>query len=106
MAYSIVGTYTSKPEENQLIYHSIAHNDYLSAVQAAQHHSEGQTMVVVRVPKHDQVALSTALEAGASAIIIPHCESAKEVHDFIKETYFRKQLSNSCQTPVLFLFAS
>lgn len=52
-------------------------------------------MAVVRVPKHDETALSTALEAGASAIIIPHCESAEEVRTFMKETYFRKSLSGS-----------
>lgn len=98
MAYSIVGHFTSKLKDNQLRYYSSAHCVYLSSVQAAQHHSEGQTLVVVRVPKDDRVALSTALEAGASAIIIPHCESAKEVQDFIQETYFRKQLCKLCQT--------
>ncbi|KAL3420405.1 aldolase citrate lyase family protein [Phlyctema vagabunda] len=58
------------------------------AVQAVQHHSEGHTVAVVRVPKHDETALSTALEAGAAAIIIPHCESAEEVRAFVRETYF------------------
>ncbi|ORY67554.1 Pyruvate/Phosphoenolpyruvate kinase-like domain-containing protein [Pseudomassariella vexata] len=58
------------------------------AIHAAQHHSEGKTMVVVRVPKHDETCLSTALDAGASGIVIPHTESAQEVKDFIKEVYY------------------
>lgn len=61
-----------------------------SAIHAAQHHSEGKTMVVVRVPKHDEVSLSTALDAGAAGIVIPHVESADEVRHFIKECYYRK----------------
>lgn len=59
------------------------------AVHAAQHHSEGHSMVVVRVPKHDEISLTTALDAGAAGIIIPHCESAEEVEAFKKETFFR-----------------
>jgi len=47
-------------------------------------------MVVVRVPKHDEVSLSTALDAGAAGIVIPHCESAAEVKKIIKEIYYRK----------------
>jgi 4-hydroxy-2-oxoheptanedioate aldolase len=45
-------------------------------------------MVIVRVPKHDELSLTTALDAGAAGIIIPHCESAEEVKSFIKEAYF------------------
>src|ERR1700733_13918793 len=56
-----------------------------SAIHAAQHHSEGKSMVIVRVPKHDEISLTTALDAGASGIIIPHSESAEEVAAFIKE---------------------
>lgn len=58
------------------------------AIHAAQHHSEGHSMVVVRVPKHDEISLTTALDAGAAGIIIPHCESAQEVKDFIQEMYY------------------
>ncbi|KAF1842434.1 Macrophomate synthase [Cucurbitaria berberidis CBS 394.84] len=58
------------------------------AIHAAQHHSEGKSMVIVRVPKHDEVSLTTALDAGAAGIIIPHCESAQEVKKFIKEMYY------------------
>ncbi len=47
-------------------------------------------MVVVRVPKHDEVSLSTALDAGAAGIVIPHCESAQEVKDLLNEIYYRK----------------
>lgn len=60
-----------------------------SAIHAAQHHSEGATMVIVRVPKEDEVALTTALDAGASGIIIPHCESREEVEEFMKKIYYR-----------------
>jgi 4-hydroxy-2-oxoheptanedioate aldolase len=45
-------------------------------------------MVIVRVPKHDELSLTTALDAGAAGIIIPHCESAEDVKRFIKECYF------------------
>ncbi|PTB45406.1 hypothetical protein M441DRAFT_54465 [Trichoderma asperellum CBS 433.97] len=58
------------------------------AIQAAQHHSEGETLVIVRVPKEDEIALSTALDAGASGIIIPHCESKEEVEEFMKKMYY------------------
>lgn len=49
-------------------------------------------MVIVRVPKHDTVSLSTALDAGAAGIVIPHVESAQEVKDKMKEIYFRKSI--------------
>ncbi|KAL7940848.1 HpcH/HpaI aldolase [Trichoderma barbatum] len=58
------------------------------AIHATQHHSEGQTMVIVRVPKEDEVALTTALDAGASGITIPHCESKEEVEEFMKRIYY------------------
>jgi 4-hydroxy-2-oxoheptanedioate aldolase len=59
-----------------------------SCIHAAQHHSEGKSMVICRVPKHDELSLTTALDAGCAGIIIPHVESAQEVKDFIKEMYF------------------
>lgn len=58
------------------------------AIHAAQHHSEGKTLVVVRVPKGDAVGLATALDAGASAIVMPHTETAEEVREMIKETFY------------------
>ncbi|KAM0427824.1 hypothetical protein ACHAPT_007281 [Fusarium lateritium] len=58
------------------------------SIHAAQHHSEGKTMVVVRVPKHDEVSLTTALDAGASGIVIPCCESAEEVQKIIDTIYY------------------
>ena len=61
-----------------------------SAIHAAQHHSEGRTMVIVRVPKHDEISLTTALDAGAAGIVIPHCESAEDVKSMIKEIYYRE----------------
>jgi 4-hydroxy-2-oxoheptanedioate aldolase len=64
----------------------------VSAVHAAQHHSEGRSMVVVRVPKHDELSLTTALDAGAAAIVIPHCESAADVEHFKKEAFFGMQI--------------
>ena len=60
-----------------------------SAVHAAQTHSEGKAMVIVRVPKNDELSLTTALDAGAAGIIIPHVESAQEVKDMMKEMYYR-----------------
>jgi 4-hydroxy-2-oxoheptanedioate aldolase len=50
-------------------------------------------MAIVRVPKHDEVSLTTALDAGASAIVIPHTESAQEVIDFMKDIYYRTSSS-------------
>lgn len=58
------------------------------AVHAAQTHSEGKAMVIVRVPKNDELSLTTALDAGAAGIIIPHVESAQEVRDMMKEMYY------------------
>lgn len=58
-------------------------------------------MVVVRVPKHDEVTLTTALDAGAAAIVIPHCESAEEVKKFIKDIYYRKQPPGPGPAPIL-----
>lgn len=45
-------------------------------------------MVICRVPKHDEISLTTALDAGCAGIVIPHVESAQEVKDFMKEMYF------------------
>lgn len=58
------------------------------AIHAAQTHSEGRALVIVRVPKHDELSLSTALDAGAAGIIIPHVESAQDVKDVMKEMYY------------------
>ncbi|EMD89253.1 hypothetical protein COCC4DRAFT_23528 [Bipolaris maydis ATCC 48331] len=57
-------------------------------IHAAQHHSEGKSMVICRVPKRDEISLTTALDAGCAGIVIPHVESADEVRQFIKEMYF------------------
>ncbi|KAL7957187.1 Pyruvate/Phosphoenolpyruvate kinase-like domain-containing protein [Trichoderma compactum] len=57
----------------------------LIVIHATQHHSEGQTMAIVRVPKEDEISLTTALDAGAAGIIIPHCESKEEVEEFTKK---------------------
>jgi 4-hydroxy-2-oxoheptanedioate aldolase len=48
-------------------------------------------MVIVRVPKGDEISLTTALDAGAAGIVIPHCESAEEVKKMIKEIRYRKR---------------
>ncbi|KAH6714236.1 Pyruvate/Phosphoenolpyruvate kinase-like domain-containing protein [Leptodontidium sp. 2 PMI_412] len=58
------------------------------AIQAAQHHSEGKSMVVVRIPKHDETVLSTALDAGAAGIVIPHCDNAAEIKHLLNEIYY------------------
>jgi hypothetical protein len=46
--------------------------------------------VVVRVAKGDPVGLATALDAGASAIVMPHTETAEDVREMIKEVYYRE----------------
>jgi 4-hydroxy-2-oxoheptanedioate aldolase len=61
----------------------------VSAIHAATHHSEGRALVIVRVPKNDEISLSTALDAGAAGIVIPHVETADEVRSMIKEMYYR-----------------
>lgn len=70
-------------------------SDHDSAIHAAQTHSEGRALVIVRVPKNDELSLTTALDAGAAGIIIPHVESAQEVKDMIKEIYYRTSSPNS-----------
>ncbi|KAH7096255.1 Pyruvate/Phosphoenolpyruvate kinase-like domain-containing protein [Auriculariales sp. MPI-PUGE-AT-0066] len=57
-------------------------------IQAAMTHSEGRAIVIVRVPKHDALSLTTALDAGASGIIMPHTESAEEVRSMMNAMYF------------------
>lgn len=81
---------TSKPD---FIWIDVEHGmfnrlELHDAIHAAQHHSEGKTLVIVRVPKHDELSLSTALDAGAAGIVIPHVETAQEVKDFIKGMYY------------------
>ncbi|KAK6581119.1 hypothetical protein PZA11_006607 [Diplocarpon coronariae] len=41
--------------------------------------------VVERVPKKDETVLSKTLDAGAAKIVIPHCESAREVKTLLDE---------------------
>jgi 4-hydroxy-2-oxoheptanedioate aldolase len=65
---------------NRLTLHDCIH--------AAQHHSEGKSMAICRVPKNDEISLTTALDAGCAGIVIPHVETAQEVKDFMKEMYF------------------
>ncbi|KAL5118057.1 hypothetical protein ACEQ8H_004044 [Pleosporales sp. CAS-2024a] len=78
------------------MYNRLELHDYtlisLGAIHAAQYHSEGRSMVAVRVSKHDEVSLTTALDAGAAAIVIPHTESAAEVEAFKKEVFFGKHI--------------
>lgn len=69
-----------------------------SCIHAAQHHSEGKTMVVCRIPKHDEVSLTTALDAGAAGLVIPHTESAQDIRDKVKEVFYR-----GCPTPPLIM---
>ena len=45
-------------------------------------------MVICRVPKHDELSLTTALDVGCAGLVIPHVESAQEVKDFMKGMYF------------------
>ncbi|KAL1876837.1 hypothetical protein VTK73DRAFT_9139 [Phialemonium thermophilum] len=63
-------------------------SELYDAVQAVQHHSEGKSLAIVRVPKLDEVMLVTALDAGAAGIILPQCETAEEVRKKIKESYY------------------
>lgn len=46
-------------------------------------------MVVVRVPKHDEVSLSTSLDAGAAGVVFPHMETVDDVKEMIKKVYYR-----------------
>ncbi|UKZ67964.1 uncharacterized protein TrAtP1_009121 [Trichoderma atroviride] len=71
------------------------------AIHAAQHHSEGKTMALVRIPKEDEWVLTTALDAGAAGIIIPHSESKEEVEEFMKKIYY-PPLGNRSFSPWVF----
>ena len=62
--------------------------------------------MIVRVPKHDELSLTTALDAGASGIVIPHVESAQEVKDMIKEMYYRSSTSLTCHSISLTLISA
>lgn len=54
-------------------------------------------MVVVRVPKDDEISLSTSLDAGAAGVVFPHMESAEDVREMIKKCYYRAlRYSRSC----------
>lgn len=61
-----------------------------SCIHAAQHHSEGKTLVVCRVPKHDEVSLSTALDAGCAGFVIPHTETTQDIKDKVKDIFYRE----------------
>lgn len=50
-------------------------------------------MVIVRIPEHDEITLSTALDAGASGIVIPHCEDVEEIKRVVDSAFYRKRLS-------------
>ena len=50
-------------------------------------------MVIVRIPEHDEITLSTALDAGASGIVIPHCEDVEEIKKVVNTALYRKRLS-------------
>ncbi|KAF1947904.1 macrophomate synthase [Clathrospora elynae] len=68
-------------------------------IHAAQHHSEGKSLVICRVPKHDEISLTTALDAGCAGIVIPHVETAQEVKDFMKGMYFGNGKGNRSFSP-------
>ncbi|KAK4098532.1 Phosphoenolpyruvate/pyruvate domain-containing protein [Parathielavia hyrcaniae] len=57
-------------------------------IHAAQHHSEGKTMVICRIPKHSEVSLTTALDAGAAALVLPHTDNVQDVRDKVNEIYY------------------
>jgi len=40
--------------------------------------------------KGDVVSMATCLDAGAAGIVLPHCESAEEVQEILKEIYYRE----------------
>jgi 4-hydroxy-2-oxoheptanedioate aldolase len=66
-----------------------------SAINTVHYHSEGQTMVVVRVPEGDLGLLNTVLDYGADGIIFPHCETAEEVAALSKQLYYPPQGTRS-----------
>lgn len=81
---------SAKPD---FIWMDVEHGIYdrstlYDCIHAAQHHSEGKTLVVCRVPKHDEVSLTTALDAGAAGLVIPHTESAQDIRDKVKEVFY------------------
>lgn len=54
-------------------------------------------MVVCRVPKHDEVSLTTALDAGAAGIVIPHTESVEDIKEKVKEMFYRESTHPLCR---------
>ncbi|SPN99943.1 uncharacterized protein DNG_02795 [Cephalotrichum gorgonifer] len=81
---------SAKPD---FIWFDVEHGIYdrstlYNSIHAAQHHSEGRTMALVRVPAHDEISLATALDAGASGIIFPNMQTVEDVRDMIKKVYY------------------
>ncbi|KAL2256824.1 hypothetical protein VTK26DRAFT_1066 [Humicola hyalothermophila] len=81
---------SAKPD---IIWMDVEHGIYdrstlYDCIHAAQHHAEGKTMVVCRVPKHDEVSLTTALDAGAAGIVIPHTDCVQDVRDKVNEIFY------------------
>jgi len=50
--------------------------------------SEGNTAVVVRVPNFEHTYIAWALDAGASGIIIPHCETVEQAKSVVAAARF------------------
>jgi len=44
-------------------------------------------MVIVRVPKHDEISLTTALDAGAAGIIFPHVSVSTSISCNLYEVF-------------------
>jgi 4-hydroxy-2-oxoheptanedioate aldolase len=57
-------------------------------IHAIHHHSEGKTMCIVRIPPHQELVLNTALDAGASGIIIPHVEEPSQITEMLDWIYY------------------
>ncbi|KAK1249010.1 hypothetical protein MKX08_007230 [Trichoderma sp. CBMAI-0020] len=59
-------------------------------------------MALVWIPKEDEWALTTALDAGAAGIIIHHNESKAEIEEFIKNFITAAPLGNRSFSPWVF----
>jgi 4-hydroxy-2-oxoheptanedioate aldolase len=57
-------------------------------IQALSFHSQGKTIPVVRVPSHEPSFISTALDAGAAGIVLPHTETREHAQHLVNECRF------------------
>ncbi|KAK2612053.1 hypothetical protein QQS21_001902 [Conoideocrella luteorostrata] len=68
-------------------------------VQTIQYVSEGATMAFVRVPNHDHANIGFALDAGASAVIVPQVDTVAQAQHVVSSSKFGKVVNGTRSAP-------